>query len=647
MSAVTGKRKRKDTNSIGEQIFAELNQEDIVENYVETRHIDEVSCQNLFAQEFENSVHPITVLDVGCGVGRLAIPIVQKFRHVTIIGIDTSESMIAHANKRRNEKQISDDRLKFVNTSLFSFPDDPLYSNLRFDYVLCHWCFHCIRPWRSALLACINLTKPNTGRLLWLQEESSIYLALDNLDYSVGKYQVDRPTQWKAFWTIYHDKRDRIESYARANHRLGTVLRCTDDLDKFLKPLGWIVREEGRVESWNKSESYEDLINKYLRPRAFTNLQRLPSEKNDQLIREVVSDATADKTFDLQDRVNLKYDAKLISAYPDRTLADKTQSKYLEAAENILACSREIYYDALDLCDFAERRPGALSVLRQILKVFFASLFVPNSIPLWQHFWQPDDAHNTCPRWVWIRLPKKPAANFRRFLEDHLWVHTNVEGLFQKSILEAYFRSGATLAHLAQSTRREFWRPISVHINSGSAIFEVRSSATPDFVELIVPSKFVEAYCAEPYEAPGKFERDQWEADSLSYLTTLFHQGAGEGEQDWQDKLREFGRDIDQAFGVSMYEQNPRRFVELLQSIRLFPGTYYYFFPVRRASGEIVSSISFATDHPLSSWQITMLIGTVDRLLTVPSLVIRLITRRRMKGENQLVKTVSSLSDAK
>lgn len=644
MSVLIAKKKRKDTHSLGVQIFAELNEEDIVENYVRTRHIDEVSCQNLFAQEFVNSVNPTTVLDVGCGVGRLAIPIVQKFKHVKIIGIDTSESMIAHANKRREEKHIPEDRLKFVNTSLFSFPDDPDNRNLRFDYVLCHWCFHCIRPWRSALLACINLAKPYSGKLLWMKEEGSIYLALDNLDDP--RYQVDRPDQWKEFWRIYHDKRDRIERYARANHRLGTVLRCTNDLERFLKPLGWIVREEDRSEVWNKSESYEDLINMYLRPRAFTNLQRLPSEKNDDLIQEVISDAMSDGTVDLQDRVNLKYEAQLISSYADLTFADKSRSKYEEAAKNILACSREIYYDALDLCDFAERRHEALAVLREILKVFFASLFIPESIPLWQHFWQPD-AHNTCPHWVWIRLPRKPAANFRRFLKDHLWVHTNVEGLFQKSVLEAYFRSEATLAHLAQSTRREFWRPILIHINSDSAIFEVRSSTTPDYVELIVPRTFVNAYCADPYDPSKKFERRLWENDSNSYRTTLFQQRAGEGEESWQNNLKEFGRDIDRAFGISMYEQNSELFVKLLQSIRLFPGTYYYFFPVRRASGEIVSSMSFATDYPLSNSQITMLIGTVDRLLTVPSLVIRLIKRRKVKGEHQLVKTVSSLSDAK
>ncbi len=625
MSTVTVKRKRSERQySVAEEIFAELNQQEIVENYIYTRHIDDVSAKDIFAQEFENVTQPVTVLDVGCGVGRLAIPIAQNFKHADITGIDTSESMILYATKRQQEKGIPNDRLRFINISVLSFPHLPPYNNIRFDYVICHWCFHCIRPWRSALLACINLTKPNTGKLLWLTEEGSLYLALDNLSDSTGTYQVDRPRQWQYFWKTYHDKRDRIESYARADHRLGTVLRCTDDLERFLKPLGWTVRSEGGPVKWKKSESYEDLVQKYLLPRAFTNLQRIPPEKNVTLIDDLRSTIGSSDVLDWQDRVNLNYEARLFAGYSDTRFLDKTQNKFKDAALSILDCSREIYYDALDLSDFAARRPEALLVLREILKTFFSSLFNPQSIPLWQHFWKPD-AEDTCPEWVWIRLPRKPAANFKRFLEDHLWAHTNIENLFQDDVLRAYFKSDATFAHLARSTRKEFWRPILVEIKPDSFNFEIPSSDYPDLVQLVVPDAFVNAYCAEPYNPSVKFERRRWEVDTLSHRTTLFRKFTGEGEQTWKEKLETFGRELDKAFGVTTYEQEPELFVRMLQSMRLFPGTYYYFFPVRRATGEIVSSISFATANPLTNPQVKMLIRTVDSLLTVSSLVIRLV----------------------
>lgn len=49
------------------------------------------------ALDFQDSFSPNRVLDFGCGVGRLLVPLAERFNHV--VGVDISPSMLAEAQK--------------------------------------------------------------------------------------------------------------------------------------------------------------------------------------------------------------------------------------------------------------------------------------------------------------------------------------------------------------------------------------------------------------------------------------------------------------------------------------------------------------------------------------------------------------------
>lgn len=46
---------------------------------------------------------PATVLDLGCGIGRLALPYFDEHPALRVIGMDSSPSMISHASRLRTE----------------------------------------------------------------------------------------------------------------------------------------------------------------------------------------------------------------------------------------------------------------------------------------------------------------------------------------------------------------------------------------------------------------------------------------------------------------------------------------------------------------------------------------------------------------
>jgi SAM-dependent methyltransferase len=58
-------------------------------------HADRI--MRLIAENFEACPNPLTTLDFGCGVGRLAIPFAR--RSVKCVGVDVSPSMLAEASK--------------------------------------------------------------------------------------------------------------------------------------------------------------------------------------------------------------------------------------------------------------------------------------------------------------------------------------------------------------------------------------------------------------------------------------------------------------------------------------------------------------------------------------------------------------------
>ena len=68
------------------------------------KYVDWIFKKINFYFDFNNNYSPRNVLDFGCGVGRLIIPLARRVNFV--VGIDVSESMLKEASKNINESNI-------------------------------------------------------------------------------------------------------------------------------------------------------------------------------------------------------------------------------------------------------------------------------------------------------------------------------------------------------------------------------------------------------------------------------------------------------------------------------------------------------------------------------------------------------------
>ena len=101
------------------------------------------------------------LLDVGCGGGRFALRLAERFPDVTVVGLDLSPEQIARA-KRRGEALR--DRVSFVQGTALELPFDPGAFDLVYSVgSLKHW----PSPERG-LRECVRVLAP--GGKLWIME---------------------------------------------------------------------------------------------------------------------------------------------------------------------------------------------------------------------------------------------------------------------------------------------------------------------------------------------------------------------------------------------------------------------------------------------------------------------------------------------
>lgn len=90
------------------------------------------------AHLFDQSLEECTILDFGCGVGRLAIPF-AGLSHKNVIGLDVSEEIISKANLHKTDRGITNLDLKvFDGANLPSLPS--------FDFINSYIVFQHIEP---------------------------------------------------------------------------------------------------------------------------------------------------------------------------------------------------------------------------------------------------------------------------------------------------------------------------------------------------------------------------------------------------------------------------------------------------------------------------------------------------------------------
>lgn len=610
----SSRRREPSWTPVAQTVFAIL-PEDVLVHYSRTRRFPEQRCVALFKDVFSQSTP--NLLDVGCGTGRLAIPLAAAFESLAVLGIDVSAAAVRLAKRRARIASIDRSRLAFQTTEVLNFAAQRVAEDRSFAYILCHWCFHCVRPWRSVVLACVRCSDTsNNPRLLWLEEESDLYRALDDL----GPVK-SSDKSWTAFWRRYRTLCARIEPRARPEHRTGTLLRCTPELKSVLLPLGWNVDDNSQhIEEWTEPWKYRDLVDQCLAPRAFTNLQRLDHLAHHRAVAALRRALGRGSMPHPDAEVDVAYSARVVTAYPG-TPAPSME----DARQSISGICAEIAEEVLELTLLARSDKSAIRVLRAVLASFFAVLFEPSAAPRWQAFWNvrsDASAADNRPLWVWIRFLAGSKVRFAQFLRDRLWASSAQPRLFD-TVLGSYFRSRATLAHLAFSRTRNRARPLVMRVDESRSAekFDVPDSGT--HVEILVPKAFVtgaHAYCADA--RLEVFDEASWKQNSRDHLDALFSRDPSDDQKRIQESLVEFCHRLDSVLGVSAYGRDARRFVSVVQAARLFPGDVYCFFPVRDAHGNLVSSVSMGLRRMPTNEQMTVLRDCIDRLLKVPSLIL-------------------------
>lgn len=121
-----------------------------------------------------------SILDVGCGDGKITAEVADLVGNGKVLGIDASSNMIDFAKKTLSKTNLD---FQCIDIELFETEE-------RFDYILCLSCLLWVRKPKQALEKMINLLKPG-GKLLILTylKDSSYVEILEETLKSFPQYQ--------------------------------------------------------------------------------------------------------------------------------------------------------------------------------------------------------------------------------------------------------------------------------------------------------------------------------------------------------------------------------------------------------------------------------------------------------------------------
>lgn len=105
-----------------------------------------------------------TVLDIGCGDGRITAEIAQRVPNGCVLGIDASPSMIEESKK--NFKKIKNVAFQLADAATFK-------NNEQFDVIISFSTFHWIQDKESTLKNIFTMLKPNGKLAIFMQNGES------------------------------------------------------------------------------------------------------------------------------------------------------------------------------------------------------------------------------------------------------------------------------------------------------------------------------------------------------------------------------------------------------------------------------------------------------------------------------------------
>ncbi len=149
------------------------------------------AAQQQWAQELIAKLNLIgneTVLDVGCGDGKVTAEIASHLSRGQVIGVDNSDAMIALANREYPESSFPNLRFQQMDARELSFDG-------QFDVVFSNAVLHWIHDHSPVLSGMFQSLKPGGKILLQMGAQHGIRAFMDALD------QVLTLPQWSGYFT--------------------------------------------------------------------------------------------------------------------------------------------------------------------------------------------------------------------------------------------------------------------------------------------------------------------------------------------------------------------------------------------------------------------------------------------------------------
>ncbi len=217
-----------------------------------------------------------SVCDLGCGPGRLLLPLRDFTGRLSVVGIDRSDAVLGFASRQLRSgsgvRLLAGDCRRRTTLAAESC-----------DITFMHWLLNVCAEWESVLGNSLAWTRVG-GAIVWFHETGSLYDAIDGRAADFGCEAAQE--LWETFYSALGDwgEPERLSS------RDGLAFR------EFDLASHWLCHEGAEVErlmaasvTWSRSVTPRWIVDRVLLPRVFSNLRRVPAKTYGRAMRAVTS----------------------------------------------------------------------------------------------------------------------------------------------------------------------------------------------------------------------------------------------------------------------------------------------------------------------------------------------------------------------
>ncbi len=186
-----------------------------------------------------------SILDAGCGTGRVSFPLAKKFPNLRIRGVDISDQMLSLLGQKIEKSGIRNYEIEKADLLRFKAP------KRLYDISIVSSVLHTITEWRTAVGNIVNATG---GYLVLVSETSDMYrLVLDRQEHGEGLMG--------RFWGEYSRLRKKYSLPSVESTQVGIKwqLGCPEVLD-YLKGRGLLESTFTLSRRWATEFTVEDLV---------------------------------------------------------------------------------------------------------------------------------------------------------------------------------------------------------------------------------------------------------------------------------------------------------------------------------------------------------------------------------------------------